>query len=388
MLNKQFACMLGVSIAEWFDYIIFILIAKTINQLFFPQLAGSGQSYLVVFSVFAIGFCARPLGGWLITRYFQSNKALLLTAMGFGACGILASALPTYASVGWLAGCLLLAIRLAQGMFIGAEFPSLIAASLKNKKSKMVGPLVNCSPAMGVFIGTIFVSSISQRISDAEMLSWGWRIMFFSSGCLSLLMFFLRKSILDYGFKNNNSEEEERSSLKSFFKIFLFCASSGMSFYVYNIFFVHSLNQTNPNIAPYVPIFLISAIMIGGYICRNLGNIKTALIGTVVMAVSVYPCFYALESRNFIIFLLPFAFGLAISMGALPKYIFNSARGVSKNIAMPYNLCLAVFGAPAISLCEYFIKLGDKHFPALLLIFLCLLSCSSLIIFKDKGEEE
>src|SRR5262245_65988222 len=56
------SCFLGTTI-EWYDFLIYGLLAPlAFDQRFFPRLSPAAGT-IAVFSVFAVGFAARPLGG-------------------------------------------------------------------------------------------------------------------------------------------------------------------------------------------------------------------------------------------------------------------------------------------------------------------------------------
>ena len=50
---------------EWFDFAVYGYFASDIGRLFFPQSNPTAQQ-LLAFAVFALGFCARPIGSLVL----------------------------------------------------------------------------------------------------------------------------------------------------------------------------------------------------------------------------------------------------------------------------------------------------------------------------------
>jgi MHS family shikimate/dehydroshikimate transporter-like MFS transporter len=66
--KRAIASALLGTITEWFDYALFGAASGiVINRLFFPDLS-EVNGVLAAFSVFAVGFFSRPLGGVIISH--------------------------------------------------------------------------------------------------------------------------------------------------------------------------------------------------------------------------------------------------------------------------------------------------------------------------------
>src|SRR5262249_8016165 len=120
--------MLGLGLGntlEWYDWMIFGLLASSLGPHFFP--AGDPVSpTLNTLAVFAVGFAARPLGGVLLGTVADviGRPKIMLLAVGLMATTPLIIALtPTYASIGVWSGAILTACRLVQGVSTGIEGP-------------------------------------------------------------------------------------------------------------------------------------------------------------------------------------------------------------------------------------------------------------------------
>src|SRR4051794_8237231 len=110
---------------EWYDWMIFGLLAALIGPKFFPSTDPVGAT-LSALAVFAVGFAMRPLGGVLLGAVADriGRRKVMLWSIGTMAVTTLAIAvLPTYESIGIWAGIVLLACRLIQGASTGIEAP-------------------------------------------------------------------------------------------------------------------------------------------------------------------------------------------------------------------------------------------------------------------------
>lgn len=179
------ASMIG-SALEWYDFSIYgTASALVFSHIFFPDLdANTGM--LATLATFAVGFCARPLGGlffgYIGDRYGR-KLVLLATIMLMGAATLLIGLLPTYAQIGIWAPVLLLVLRLVQGFGSGAEQAgaSLICTEFAPRNRRgFVGSLAFA----GIILGTLCaagVFALITRLPEEALQAWGWRIPFLLS---------------------------------------------------------------------------------------------------------------------------------------------------------------------------------------------------------------
>jgi MFS transporter, MHS family, shikimate and dehydroshikimate transport protein len=98
------------TVVEWYDFFVYGTAAALVfGKLFFPA-SDPVVSTLAAFSVYAVGYIARPLGGIVIAHFGdrlgrRSMLVLSMLLMGFGT--FLVGVLPTYEQIGILAPVLL-----------------------------------------------------------------------------------------------------------------------------------------------------------------------------------------------------------------------------------------------------------------------------------------
>src|SRR5262245_26039179 len=112
------------TIFEWYDFYLYALLAPFFAALFFP--AGNDTAALLsAFATYAAGFLVRPFGALLFGRIGDlvgRKYTFLVTILVMGASTFAVGLLPTYASIGWTAPVLLVALRLLQGLAPGGEY--------------------------------------------------------------------------------------------------------------------------------------------------------------------------------------------------------------------------------------------------------------------------
>jgi MHS family shikimate/dehydroshikimate transporter-like MFS transporter len=124
---------------------------------------------------------------------------LMMTMLLMGFATFAIGLLPTYASIGVFAPALLIALRIVQGMGLGGEWGGASLLVLEHAPQKLrgfYGSLVQIGFPLGLILSTLIVSAVS-RLSDADLLSWGWRIPFLLSAILFGIGAFVRARVAE-----------------------------------------------------------------------------------------------------------------------------------------------------------------------------------------------
>jgi len=196
------ASFIGTTI-EWYDFFLYGTAAALVfNKLFFPTLAplaGTLSSY----GTFAVGFVARPLGGALFGHYGDrlGRKTMLVwSLLIMGVATALIGVLPGYATLGVWAPVLLVVLRFVQGIGVGGEWGGAVLMAVEHSREGKRG-LHGSWPQMGVPAGLLLSTGVfalfSGRLSEAEFLSWGWRVPFLLSVLLIGVGLFVRLRLLE-----------------------------------------------------------------------------------------------------------------------------------------------------------------------------------------------
>ena len=127
------------AVVDWYDFLLYGIIAAIVfNTEFFPKVSPA-MGTLAAFGTFGVGFLFRPLGGFVFGHYgdrLGRKRMLVLTVMMMGLSTALIGLLPTFATVGWWAPVLLIALRAIQGFAVGGEWGGAALMAVESAPSK------------------------------------------------------------------------------------------------------------------------------------------------------------------------------------------------------------------------------------------------------------
>ena len=198
--RRALAGVLLCNVLEWYDFIIYGILAVHLARAFFPQ-DGTQAALLATLAVFGISFVMRPLGalvlGGLGDR--RGRKPALLLAASLMAAGTLAiGLLPTYERLGLLAPLLLLAARMVQGFSAGGEWGVANAFLLESAPEGRRGfatSFLSVTVALGSTLASAIAALLAGFLPAEAMADWGWRVPFLIGGLLGLVALWLRTGI-------------------------------------------------------------------------------------------------------------------------------------------------------------------------------------------------
>lgn len=189
-LRRAFAASLSGTALEWYDFAAYSVAAATLfGALFFPH-GDALTGTLAAFSTYAVGYLARPLGGFFFGRLgdvLGRKRVLVITLLLTGTATFLIGALPTHQSAGALAGVLLVALRFAQGVGIGGEWGGAVLLSSEFGDPRRRGfwaSAAQIGPPAGNLLANGVLAALALLLTEAQFNSWGWRLAFLLSGIL------------------------------------------------------------------------------------------------------------------------------------------------------------------------------------------------------------
>ncbi|MFF5252172.1 MFS transporter [Streptomyces leeuwenhoekii] len=172
------------SAVEWYDYFVFgIAAALVLGDLYFPSGNPTAQ-VLASFATFAVGFLARPLGGIVAgqlgdRRGRKPMLVLALTVMGLATTGI--GLLPTYDTIGVAAPVLLVLLRVAQGVAVGAQWGGAMLLATEyapEGRRGIYGSVVQLGVPIGVVSANTVFLVAGALTGESAFEAWGWRVPF------------------------------------------------------------------------------------------------------------------------------------------------------------------------------------------------------------------
>jgi metabolite-proton symporter len=196
------ASLAGTTI-EFFDFYIYATAAVLVfPKQFFPA-SDPAAATLQSLATFALAFFARPVGSALFGHFGDriGRKATLVAALlTMGVSTVLIGLLPTYASIGTLAPVLLACCRFGQGLGLGGEWGGAVLLATENAppgKRAWYGMFPQLGAPLGFLAsGGVFLL-LSENLTDAQFLSFGWRIPFLVSSVLVLVGLYVRLKITE-----------------------------------------------------------------------------------------------------------------------------------------------------------------------------------------------
>lgn len=180
------ASLAGTTI-EFFDFYIYATAAVIVfPKLFFPS-TDPASGTLESLATFALAFFARPVGSALFGHFgdrLGRKTTLVASLMTMGISTIAIGLLPVYSSIGVAAPLLLAFFRFGQGVGLGGEWGGAVLLATENApegKKAWYGMF----PQLGAPLGFIFSSGIfliiGNTLTNAQFISYGWRIPFILS---------------------------------------------------------------------------------------------------------------------------------------------------------------------------------------------------------------
>jgi len=200
-LRRVIASSLVGTTIEWYDFFLYGSAAALVfNKLFFPSydpLVGT----MLAFATYAVGFVARPLGGIVFGHFGDriGRKNLLMWSLFLmGAATVLIGLLPSYAQIGVWAPVLLIVLRLVQGFAVGGEWGGAVLMAAEHGDAARRGFWASW-PQAGVAAGSLLSAGVLALMAnlqtEADFISWGWRVPFLLSIVLVVVGWYIRNRV-------------------------------------------------------------------------------------------------------------------------------------------------------------------------------------------------
>ncbi len=396
------------NVLEWYDFAVYGTLAPILGKLFFPS-DDPLISLLAAFSVFAVGYISRPLGGVLMghigDRYGRKAVMILsVVMMGLGTTAI--GLLPTSAQIGIAAPALLIFLRFVQGISVGGEYPSSIVflaehSSSHNRAYAASWPLFGS--IVGFLIGSGFGAVMSTFLSDASMESWGWRIPFLFGAFIALSGAYFRRHMTEppYFKKAKPSTKAPiivaiREYWRPILQIIGLSLVNGVGFYMLWVYAasyltdrMHVSTANALDINTLSLIAMLPATTLAAILSDRIGR-KPLLyfvgLGTLFAA---WPLWWLMHHQSFMLILIgQLGFSVLYGVGyaglsAVMVEIFPTHVRCSAS-ALAYNLSAGLFGGTVPFVATYFVqRTSDDFFPAYYLMAAGLISFLTTLTMKE-----
>ena len=185
---------------ELYDNGIFGFLAGLLAVVFFPD---TTSGLMLVFAGYAVSFVIRPLGaivcGILGDRFGRQRMLVFVIALISVATALIGT-LPTYAAVGIAAPALLVFLRLAQGFSVGGEAAgamTFLAEHSPEGRRGLITSYAQIASFLALLTGTVVAATLTERLGQAAMVAWGWRVPFLLAIPMGFIGWYIRQRIAD-----------------------------------------------------------------------------------------------------------------------------------------------------------------------------------------------
>ncbi len=188
---QTIAGLLG-NVLEWYDFGMYGYFSDTISQVFFPPSSindnnsSSNNNLVYSYLIFGLAFLCRPIGGVVtghIGDMYGRKRALVFSMCCMICPSVLMGCLPTYSTCGGISIVLLALCRSIQGFSVGGQLISSVMYTLETKPKAYwgyYGSFIDVSSGCGVLLANMVSAILRSTLTDAQLLSWGWRLAFIS----------------------------------------------------------------------------------------------------------------------------------------------------------------------------------------------------------------
>jgi MHS family proline/betaine transporter-like MFS transporter len=379
------------NVLEWFDFAVYGYFATDIGRQFFPRSSSTAQQ-LLAFTVFALGFAARPLGSIVLGPVGDriGRKSLLtlsIVVMGFATLAI--GLLPTFDQIGLAAPLLLVTLRLIQGFSLGAEFTGSMVYTTELSTPARRG-LISSSTAAGTTIGFILGSGaawlVNVTLGTGEAVSWRWRIPFVASILLCGIGWALRRRLHETaeGVKAATTRPPLFASLAGdwlpMLRTFGIVAVTNAAYYLTFTYVVERRSRAGG--AAFLLANTLSLIAVlaskvfGGWLSDRVGRRRLSLILTAALIAAIYPALRLMLFGSPTMFIaaqivLAVPIGMAFGLqGAMVVELYPLRTRVT-SMSIAYSTTLALTGGTAPLISAWLIDtLGQQLAPAYYIMLL------------------
>ncbi|WP_237722015.1 MFS transporter [Sediminibacterium roseum] len=375
------------NLVEWYDWYAYTAFSLYFAPVFFPGKDATAE-LLNTAGVFAVGFLMRPIGGWLFGsladrkgRKFAMTLSVLL--MSFGSLVIALT--PSYNSIGIAAPVLLLTARLLQGLSVGGEYgtaATYLSEMAGTGRRGFYSSFQYVTLIGGQLIAVGIQLLLQNILSTAEMQNWGWRIPFFIGAVLSLIAFYLRRTMEEtQAFEQEKKADKlKRGSLKELFQhpraiatVVGLTLGGTIAFYTYTTymqkFLVNTVHLTKAQSTQlsFVSLLIYAALQpLFGLLSDRIGR-RPLLIGFGILGtVCTVPILTTLSTTTdlFAVFLLMMCALVIVSgytsINAVVKAELFPAKIRALGVGFPYSVTVALFGGTAEYLALWFKGKGNE----------------------------
>ncbi|OZM80902.1 MFS transporter [Pseudonocardia sp. MH-G8] len=402
------------STIEAYDFLLYGIVAALVfPAVFFPE-QSPYTGVLLAFSVWFIGFLARPLGaaifGHLGDRVGR-KKTLVFTMllMGVGTVGI--GLIPSYESIGPASAFLLVGMRLLQGLGFGGEWGGANLLAMESGSRRHRGLLTSFPQAaamLGLFLANVSVFGMNRSLTPEAFASWGWRVPFVGSAVLIAVGLWVRFRVLETAEFRRLQEDGrvERAPLLAVFRhqpvTLLLCTlvkvAEMVPIYIF-ISFVFAYGTGTLGLdAEFLTLSVAAAALLAavampavGHLSDRIGHERMYQIGAATMVVFAFVYFAGLSTGSplvaaacIVASLIPYAMMFGAEGAILGKSFAPAWRYTGSSLA--FNLAGIIGGGPAPFIATWLlVQTGNAYAIAAYIVVAGLVGFAAVTVLRRRA---
>ncbi|ATG22388.1 alpha-ketoglutarate transporter [Ralstonia pickettii] len=374
------------NLVEWYDWYVYSAFALYFAKAFFPKGDQTAQ-LLNTAAVFAVGFLARPVGGWLMGIYadrYGRKRALFFSVVLMCLGSLIIALTPSYATIGVAAPVLLVLARLLQGLSVGGEYgtSATYLSEVANKENRGFYSSFQYVTLIAGQLTALALLIVLQQfvLSPAQLEAWGWRIPFFIGALCALVAMRMRSHMEETESFTAAKQNKKRGTLAELAKhpravatVVGLTLGGTVAFYTYSIYMQKFLANTvglTKDKATLVSgatllLFAILQPIVGGLSDRIgrrpiliafgvLGTLFTVPIMTgISQTTNVWMAFFLIMAALVIV-------SGYTSINAVVKAELFPAEVRALGVGLPYALTVSIFGGTAEYIALWLKQIGHE----------------------------
>lgn len=182
---------------EHYDTALFGFLSAFLAPLIFPN-DDPVTALILAYAMIPLGMLARPIGALFFGRIgdrYGPRKALVLTLGGMGIVSASMACIPLYKEIGLAAPILFCAARGLQNFFSAGETIGGALVLLENSpkhRHDLLSSLYDTTTIGGILLASAGVSLLCH----AQMITWGWRFLYFFGAVTAFFGWVIRHSLV------------------------------------------------------------------------------------------------------------------------------------------------------------------------------------------------
>jgi len=377
------------NLVEYYDFYAYAAFALYFAKSFFPEGDELAQQ-LNAAVLFAAGFLARPLGGWIFGHMADRHgrRVSLTVSVALMCVGSLVIAVtPTFSTIGVWAAVILAGARVLQGLSLGGEYgtSATYLSEVADEKHRGFYSSFQYVTLIGGQLCAIVVLLVLQGwlLTPLQLRAWGWRIPFAIGGLLAIVAAIMRRNLVEtdsFIEVTKHKAEHRKNSLRELMHyprevtlVIGLTMGGTAAFYTYTTYMqkflklsVHLTDSQTTTVTAGSLIFAMLLQPIYGALSDRIGRKWLLIAFGVCGTLFTIPLLTALRAAHSAMtaFLLIAAAWLIVSgytsINAVVKAELFPAAVRATGVGLPYALTVSIFGGTAESIALWCKKIGHE----------------------------